>query len=352
MSSTDLPRGAKAEVETALWAIIVTFAVILAVGAMIAVASPVRQDVTRWSLDLILPFLASPSPATLLPAIPGMIGYCSAVLFQPLTVVFVFMAIEIWLSGQPKSWSNTARSLFYRTVQMLCQAAIAYLVAATITRTFFGPVITIQPFDGHPVAFLLSTAAVTLVAMIVHDFATYWAHRFEHRIKPLWRFHSVHHSVTDLDAANSYAHPMDQVVAILCIGLIGSLVNFTYENFLIITAVKTVHEIFIHTRAPIHFGPLRRWLVDNRYHHFHHSIHYKHYNRNFGEYFTIWDRVFGTCYIPADDEMVPTGVHGTKQARNLWEYLTGSLERTGEDMLDPEPDDEQERANEDRLAAA
>lgn len=336
MSSSELSSDVKTEIGTALWALAVAFVFVLAVGALIVLASPIRHDVLRWAVGLIRPAIADPSVSTLASGAQGAVGYLGVLLFQSISVIFAFMLVEIWMVGQPASWRNTARSLLFRSVQMLCQAAIAFAVATFIGKAFFEPLIHIAPYDGHPVAFLLTTAAVTLVAMVVHDFATYWAHRFEHRVKPLWRFHSVHHSITDLDAANSYAHPMDQIVSIVCVGVLGSIVNFTYENFLILAAIKTIHEIFVHSRAPIHLGPLRRWIADNRFHHFHHSIYYKHYNKNFAEYFTLWDRVFDTCYIPADNEMVETGIRGTKQARNLWEYLTGSLERTGEDLIDPD----------------
>jgi len=325
-----------AEVRAGIWAVGAAFLFVLAVGVLVGLGSPIRHDVLAWSVGLIRPAISDPSIASLTGAAAGAVGYASVILFQPLSVIFAFMLVEIWMIGQPASWRNTVRSLFYRTVQMLFQAAIAYFAAQFIGKAFFQPLIHIAPYDGHPVAFLLTTAGITVVAMIIHDFATYWAHRFEHRVKPLWRFHSVHHSITDLDAANSYAHPMDQIVSIVCVAMLGSIVNFTYENFLIIAAVKTIHEIFVHSRAPIHLGPLRRWIADNRFHHFHHSIYYKHYNKNFAEYFTLWDKVFGTCYIPADREMVQTGILGTKQPRNLWEYLTGSLERNGEDLVDPQ----------------
>lgn len=61
-----------------------------------------------------------------------------------------------------------------------------------------------------------------------------------------------------------------------------------------------------------------------------------HYNKNFAVYFTLWDRVFGTCYIPADDEMVDTGIVGTPPAPTLWEYLTARLNGTGEDLIPPD----------------
>ena len=46
-----------------------------------------------------------------------------------------------------------------------------------------------------------------------------------------------------------------------------------------------------------------RWIesvfVTPRYHHIHHNANLIHYNRNLGDIFTVWDRLFGTCLDPS-----------------------------------------------------
>lgn len=50
---------------------------------------------------------------------------------------------------------------------------------------------------------------VLFVTIVLKDFLNYWQHRFDHWA--LWPIHSVHHSQTDLHAANGYAHPISGV---------------------------------------------------------------------------------------------------------------------------------------------
>lgn len=311
------------------------FAVVYAVGAGFVVLSPARLEALRFVVEAMKAPLHHVTPASLAVGALGGVGYLAVIILQPMIIIAAFLAVEIWLAGQPKSWPDTLKSLFFRAVITILQTAIGVGSIKLLSHFNYRPLLQIAPITGSPLISLATTTGVVLLALIVNDFATYWAHRFEHRIKFLWRFHRVHHAIENLDAANCYDHPMDGVVSIVCTTLVGVALGFTYDQFLIVSAVIAIHLYFVHTRAPMHLGPLRQWIADNRFHHFHHSRQFEHYNKNFSEYFTVWDRVFGTCYIPADDEMVETGVLGMKQARNLWEYISGSLESTGEDEQPP-----------------
>ena len=42
-------------------------------------------------------------------------------------------------------------------------------------------------------------------------------------------------------------------------------------------------------------------IVDNRFHRIHHSLEERHFDKNFGICFSIWDFLFGTAYEPGDE---------------------------------------------------
>jgi sterol desaturase/sphingolipid hydroxylase (fatty acid hydroxylase superfamily) len=65
----------------------------------------------------------------------------------------------------------------------------------------------------------------------------------------------------------------------------------------------------IHANVRTNFGPLGLVFVSPQYHRIHHSIEFRHRDKNFGVITTIWDRLFGTIY-PARDEYPQTGVDG------------------------------------------
>jgi sterol desaturase/sphingolipid hydroxylase (fatty acid hydroxylase superfamily) len=72
--------------------------------------------------------------------------------------------------------------------------------------------------DGFvPPNFLAAVAAqswwLQAIEMIVlSDFIIYWAHRLQHAVPFLWRFHSIHHSAEHLDwLAAHREHPLDRL---------------------------------------------------------------------------------------------------------------------------------------------
>jgi sterol desaturase/sphingolipid hydroxylase (fatty acid hydroxylase superfamily) len=56
--------------------------------------------------------------------------------------------------------------------------------------------------------------------IVLIDFLIYWAHRLQHAVLLLWRFHSIHHSAEHLDwLAAHREHPLDTVYTMGVINL-------------------------------------------------------------------------------------------------------------------------------------
>jgi sterol desaturase/sphingolipid hydroxylase (fatty acid hydroxylase superfamily) len=170
---------------------------------------------------------------------------------------------------------------------------------------------------------LFGTILLTVVLM---DFLIYWRHRFEHRF--LWRIHAAHHSVTELHAANSFGHFVEALPHLLIVLIPLSLIDFGgLEVPLAVIMSMSVLQLYIHSPVTIEFGKARVLLVDNRYHRVHHSIQPRHFEKNFGILFTLWDRMFGTAYFPCDDEWPDTGVQGIEPPRSIADYLAFPITR-------------------------
>jgi sterol desaturase/sphingolipid hydroxylase (fatty acid hydroxylase superfamily) len=48
-------------------------------------------------------------------------------------------------------------------------------------------------------------------------------------------------------------------------------------------------------------------------HHIHHSKHSRHFDKNFARFFTFWDRLAGTLYIPEQEEELEFGLEDKDQ---------------------------------------
>lgn len=163
-------------------------------------------------------------------------------------------------------------------------------------------------------------AIQVLVLVAVADFLAYWRHRVEHKV--FWRVHMIHHAPTEVHAANTLGHPLQMWYTIVFIGIPMAVIHIdgpavpATVNF--ITVLLTY---YIHSTASVHFGPLRKILVDNRFHRIHHSTETHHFDKNFGICFSIWDRMFGTAYDPVGNEWPKVGLANVDPPRTIADYL-------------------------------
>ena len=150
--------------------------------------------------------------------------------------------------------------------------------------------------------------------LLLADFVFYWVHRAFHQVPALWRIHSVHHSIEELDwIAAHRVHPIDQILTKgLSVAPVFAL-GFNLEAVAAFTLVYAWQSLLIHSNANVRFGPLRFFLVSPQFHHWHHANEAEARDKNFSAQLPVWDYLFGTAYVPGSampcrygtDEQVP-----------------------------------------------
>jgi sterol desaturase/sphingolipid hydroxylase (fatty acid hydroxylase superfamily) len=193
----------------------------------------------------------------------------------------------------------------------------------------------IEPILVLPLEFRWAGPLAAVLAPIagaaVYDFFFYWFHRAQHRW--FWRYHAVHHSVRELNAVNAYHHisePLFQAVFLL---LPASLFGTDTGSLAPAMAVLLhLHSSFIHSPTSVHLGPLRAFLCDNRFHRIHHSLEERHFDRNFGAFTTLWDRLFGTAHFPAAEEWPDVGLAAVEQPRGVIAWWKLPYRLRGDDV--------------------
>ncbi|MBV8843435.1 MAG: sterol desaturase family protein [Bryobacterales bacterium] len=144
-----------------------------------------------------------------------------------------------------------------------------------------------------------------LVTVLVATFLGYWAHVGLHRIPLLWHIHKIHHSPRNLNCGSVYHKHFLELILHTPAALIASLALGT-------DLVAPFGIIFIlidfvgHSNVKLNFGKLSYVISTPQVHRIHHSREPRHYDRNFGNQFMIWDHVFGT--FCDDVENPPTGL--------------------------------------------
>lgn len=155
------------------------------------------------------------------------------------------------------------------------------------------------PLAGLRAAFAAQPFALQLLEVILLcDLGIYWAHRWSHRNKFLWRFHRVHHTAERLDWLAAYReHPFDNLYTRLVENLPAILLGFPLEALAGLAVFRGMWALYIHSNVSLTPGPLRYLLGAPRLHHWHHEI--GHHSRvNFANLSPLMDLLFGTYHDP------------------------------------------------------
>ncbi len=245
------------------------------------------------------------------------------------TLVIALAALAYWKQrgigsepgrfGKALWWHRSARA-DYRL----------YFVNALLLPAFFG----LMLFNQHDVVAWLDRllgysghAAVssslawkfvyTLVFFIAYDFGRFVAHSMLHDIPILWEFHKVHHSAQVLTPMTAYrAHPVDLLVmawgGTIAVGLVswgfnhlaGAVVDaYLFLGLHVLIWISNLIGNLRHMPVWMTYGPaLGKWLVSPAHHQLHHSCEERHLGCNRGFDLAIWDRLYGTLYVPAGPE--------------------------------------------------
>jgi sterol desaturase/sphingolipid hydroxylase (fatty acid hydroxylase superfamily) len=166
------------------------------------------------------------------------------------------------------------------------------------------------------------TLAAFLAAMIGNVFY-YWLHRAQHAVPFLWRFHRVHHSITELSAVSSYHHFTDDMLQYFCVGVPTALLIRVDSGAVpwIVLAVAATQSYFVHSSMNVNIGLLRYVIGDNHFHRIHHSIEAQHLGKNFGTITPLWDVLFGSAYFPKKGEWPAVGLHHVSEPMRVRDYL-------------------------------
>ena len=159
-----------------------------------------------------------------------------------------------------------------------------------------------------------------LAAVMALDFiAQYLSHLFVHRVKIFWRIHLVHHSDTHVDATTgTRLHPLDFIAresfAVLAIIIMGAPIGF-YLFYRILTVAFTYFN-HSNVRLPLSVDKaISLLIISPNTHKFHHHFEEPWTDRNFGNIFSIWDRIFGT-FEYGDVDKIIYGLDVTDDSRS------------------------------------
>lgn len=151
-----------------------------------------------------------------------------------------------------------------------------------------------------------------LVAVMFLDLLGAWlAHFVEHKVKILWGFHLVHHTDMEVDTTSANRHhPFESVVRFLFTCFAVLIVGAPVAYIMLYQGLSVVFSQFNHANIKLP-KKVDDWLsyiiVSPNMHKVHHHYKMPYTDTNYGNIFSIWDRLFGT-YAAMDYKTIVFGV--------------------------------------------
>ncbi len=140
-----------------------------------------------------------------------------------------------------------------------------------------------------------STVFLVIIAFIVLDFNGYWTHRISHQINFFWNKHAIHHSSEDFNLACALRQSISSFVNLFTFFLLPAAICGVPTTIIAIVApVHLFAQFWYHTQHISKMGFLEKIIVTPSHHRVHHAINPEYLDRNHGQIFIIWDKLFGT----------------------------------------------------------
>ena len=150
-----------------------------------------------------------------------------------------------------------------------------------------------------------------LIMLIVADFIQWAVHYMLHHVPWLWKFHKVHHSVTEMGfAAHLRFHWMETIIYKSALYIPLTMIGFGISDFFVLHAFTTLIGHLNHANINLSYGPFKYLLNNPVMHIWHHAKTMpedRPFGMNYGITLSIWDYIFRTAYVPSSGRDIALG---------------------------------------------
>lgn len=192
-----------------------------------------------------------------------------------------------------------------------------------VTASFYGLFVWI--YDNYRLFTISDKWYIWILLLLAADFVWYWYHRLGHEINIFWAAHIVHHQSEEFNF--SAAARITTIQAFIRTGFWCVLPFIGFQPMMVmgILVAHGMYSFFTHTqviKAP-------KWLeyvfITPSLHGVHHASNEKYLDKNYGDVFVFWDKMFGT--FQAEEEQPKYGLtHPIGSYSFLWQHFHYYLE--------------------------
>ncbi len=211
-------------------------------------------------------------------------------------------AVPLFRMQYPK-WRHAGINIFFTLTTILVNFCLAFilLTAADWTRDAKFGVLNWFPIE--------SVMLYTLIGLLLLDLVgAYLPHYVEHKVKWMWRFHLIHHTDQHVDTTTANRHhPGESVIRFVFTTFAVVIAGAPIWMVMLYQSMSVVLSQFNHANIamPKRLDRVLSWLiVTPDMHHIHHHFVQPYTDSNYGNIFSIWDRLFGTFSVLEREQLV------------------------------------------------
>jgi len=199
-----------------------------------------------------------------------------------------------------KKWQHAGINIFMTLTTIIINFSLAFILLKTSDWAIANNFGVLQWLPQ------MSLWLYALIGLLLLDLiGAYLVHLIEHKVKFLWRFHLIHHTDTWVDTTSGNRHHPGESVIRFAFTTLGVLIVgspmwmvFMYQTISIVSTQFTHANITLPKRLDIF---LSYFIVSPNMHKVHHHFMLPYTDSNYGNIFSVWDRLFGTfMYLPKE----------------------------------------------------
>ena len=200
-------------------------------------------------------------------------------------------------------WKHAGVNIFFTITTIIVNFVMAFILlmaAEWAVQNKFG---ILQWLPG------INIWVYTIIGLLLLDLiGAYLAHLVQHRTKWMWRFHLIHHTDTWIDTTTANRHhPGESVIRFMFTTLGVLVVGSPMWLVFLYQSMSVVFSQFNHANIALP-KKLDTWIsyviVSPDMHKVHHHYVLPYTDSNYGNIFSIWDRLFGTFTTLENDRII------------------------------------------------
>lgn len=220
-----------------------------------------------------------------------------------------------------KKWNHAGINFFFTFTTIIVNFVLAFILIKTAywtTQNHFG---ILNWLPEIPI-WLYTIIGLLLLDLI----GAYLAHFTQHKVKVLWRFHLIHHTDTWIDTTTANRHhPGESVIRFIFTAfgvlLVGSpmWMVFLYQSLSVVASQFNHANISMPEKLDT---VLSYFIVSPNMHKVHHHYVLPYTDSNYGNIFSVWDRLFGTfTTLPKENLIYGVDTHMLPDENNRLKNL-------------------------------